>query len=314
MNEFYENIELVIINYNGKEITSDCVNSLLELKFPEKNIIIVDNASTDGSVEFLKQKFDELNFVKNQNNLGYAGAVNAGMKKVTKEFAVISNNDVIFKDNSIDILIRTLINNKKIGAAGPQQIFPDGSWQRSSGFFPSPNNFWKEIFLFPAIYDKIQKMKFKNNSQKLFFPQYIDGAVIATKKTIFDEINGFDEYFFFYSEEVNFCYQLLNNGYKAAINPDAKVVHLRGASSKEINVSKKSIKMLVEGKFKFLKKHFKNSEINEFIIATIINHRIYYIIWFILGLTGLKKQLVSEKKQYFRTAIKDWKIKSALIK
>ncbi len=311
MNEILNNVNTVIINYNGKLITEKCINSLLNINFPPENIIISDNASNDNSVEYLSGLFPEIKIVQNSRNLGYAGAVNSGAKKADKDYLILSNNDIIFLEKSIERLIKFLEYDTKAGSAAPQQLFPGGSWQRSGGILPLPSKRYREYFLYSAIIDFIRKINFKLNFYTIpYSSEYIDGGVIAIKKKFFDELNGFDESYFFYSEEADFCYRIKKYGYYNAIVPKSRVIHLRGASSDDIKINDKALEMLVEGKTKFLLKNFTKKEIEKYINAIIQNHKIYITLWNFLKKIHLTSEIkANEKIDYFSKSISLWEMK-----
>jgi GT2 family glycosyltransferase len=312
MNNLFEKTSIIIVNYNGKEITSNCINSLVVSEFPEKNIILVDNASSDDSVHFLLKKYPEITIVQNNENKGYAAAINSGVSKANKKYLILSNNDVIYNKSSLLNLIKHISNEPETGAAGPQQIFPDKSWQRSGGILPYPKNRFKVVFLYSAVMDFIRKINYKFNLTNFNYQEeYIDGAVIAVRKAIFDKLDGFDsKNYFFYSEEADFCYRVTQSGLKNMIIPKATVIHLRGASSNDIKISNKAIEMLNNSKFIFLKKYFSDSEIKKYIKAVIINHKIYIFLWRTARkILPAKKTNIESKIEYFTDSIKIWKSK-----
>lgn len=309
MGSLLQNTNIVIVNYNGKEITSNCINSLIDNDFPAANIIVTDNASSDDSVNFLKNKYPRITIVSNSNNNGYAAAINSGASKASKKYLILSNNDVIYKRNSLLNLIKYLEEHSDTGAAGPQQIFPDGSWQRSSGILPLPRNRYKEMLLYSAIIDFFRKINYKYKFINFSYEdEYIDGAVIAVKKDVFEKLNGFDsKNYFFYSEEADFCYRISRLGLKNVIVPKSEVIHLRGASSKEIRINNKAIEMLINSKMIFLNKYFSSDEIKKYINSIIINHKIYIFIWKMLEKTGIiNKNIIQNKLEYFTNSLNIW--------
>lgn len=309
MNDVLNNVNIIIINYNGKQITENCINSLLNIQFPQKNIIISDNASSDNSPEYLKKLFPELKMAVNKKNLGYAGAINSGAALADKDYLILSNNDIIFQENSIQQLIGFLRNNENAGCIAPQQMFPDGAWQRSGGILPLPHKRYREYFLFSAIIDLIRSINYRFNLYDISYKsEYIDGGVIAVRKGLFDKLDGFDEDYFFYSEEADFCYRISNFGCYNAIVPKSRVIHLRGASSDDIKINDKALELLVTGKFKFLNKYFSKNEIKKYIRAVITNHKIYITLWNILKKMKLvSSEKADEKIAYFKKSISIWK-------
>jgi GT2 family glycosyltransferase len=220
-------------------------------------VTIVDNASTDNSPAIIREKFPEIQIIENTENRGYAGAVNDGMRATKAPFAIISNADVEFFNNSIELLKKVLKNNPRIGAAGPQQVFPDGKWQRSYGVLPGLGEAARDILMITYLNNLFKRLSFKKGKKKGFKKvQYLDGAVIAVSRDAFKTVGGFDEDFFFYSEESDFCLRLKKNGFRVVHVPEALVLHHRGGSSTKSEVSERFYTLLVESKMKLMRKHF----------------------------------------------------------
>lgn len=304
-------IDIIIINYNGKYLTEKCINSIFESNNIFDNIIVVDNASTDNSISYLKNAFkDKIMIVENKVNGGYAYAVNAGMKHSGSDISIISNNDVIYLDNSINFLVNKISDITPV--TGPQQIFPNGEWQRSYGDILKPGKFISAVLLLPSIKDFIKKLRFKYlKNLKSENPDYLDGAVICVKRELFEKLDGFDENFFFYFEETDFCYRVIQSGYKLQFVPESKVIHLRGASSKDIEINDKHIEMYVESALKFITKHYNKQDSIEIIRNEIIKSNIFIFIWKIISFIPDKRlrKTSIKKLKYFQKIINCWKTK-----
>ncbi len=250
--------DVVIISYNTKVLVENCILSIYNYanRFV-KNIIVVDNCSSDGTVEYLKKAFPEITIVKNEANYGYSYAVNRGVEKSSSDFVIISNSDVVFLDNSIEILLQKLSQNKHNAVAFPRQIFPDGSFQYSYGDFPTILSGLKELTFIGPVENTLRKILF--NKFNLDFPKrffgYADGAVLAVRKSIFDKIGGFDEDYFFYSEDMDFSHKIKSYGKRIIFCPSSRVIHLRGASSNSDKFSYETTKKLLLSKVFFAKKH-----------------------------------------------------------
>jgi len=139
-------IDIIIISYNCAALTLKCIESIFKTHETAR-VTIIDNASTDNSSQIIREKFPEIQMIENKENRGYAGAVNIGMNATSAEFAIISNADVEYFKNSIETLKNVLKDNPRVGAVGPQQVFPDGRWQRSYGMPPGLGEAVRDIFL-----------------------------------------------------------------------------------------------------------------------------------------------------------------------
>lgn len=270
--------DVVIISYNTKILVANCIQSIYNtsLKYVQ-NIIVVDNCSSDGTVEYLKTNYPDVIIVKNEGNYGYSYAVNRGVEQSSSEFVIISNSDVIYLDKSIERLLEKLSKSKKIAAAFPRQIFPDGSYQYSYGDFPIILSGLKELTFINPIENSLRKILF--NKLKIDFPKfcfgYADGAVLAVKKSVFDEIGGFDEDYFFYSEDMDFSYRIKLFGKRIVFCPSSRVIHLRGASSTSDRFSYETTKKLLLSKVFFAKKHNLLNKLKFYAKCQIIKSRIF---------------------------------------
>ncbi|MES2766628.1 MAG: glycosyltransferase family 2 protein [Bacteroidota bacterium] len=256
-------IDIIIISYNCAQLTLACIESVFKTHETAR-VTIVDNASTDNSPHVIREKFPEIQIIENKENRGYAGAVNIGMNATNAEFAIISNADVEFFENSIDILKNVLKENLRIGAAGPQQVFPNGKWQRSFGDPPGIGEAIREIFMLPYVFYSFKKLTWKRapgslkSFKKISFKnvRYIDGAVIAVRRDAFKDVGAFDEDFFFYAEEADFCLRLQKKKWEVVTVSDSVVLHHRGGSSTKSEVNEKFYTLLIESKMKLARKHY----------------------------------------------------------
>ena len=255
MTELINNTELIIISYNCRQHTVNCINSALRNAGKELSITVVDNNSSDDTVKILKKDYPQVKLIKNDENLGYAGAVNKGAFQSDKKFLIISNADVVYLENSIETLIKTLDNDNNAAVAGPAQFYPDGTPQRSFDRQISFIKILKDITFAGSLTNLLRSKNIKTKKKKTYV-EFLDGAVHAVKKDIFDKLQGFDEAFFFYYEETDFCMRVLKNNYKLVFQPDAKVIHVRGGSTGNISTSEANINQLVKSLDIFLQKHY----------------------------------------------------------
>lgn len=303
-------VDIVIISYNCKEFTLRCINTIYET-YPNKDvrIIVVDNASKDDTVESIKSKYPEVEIIQNEKNLGYASAVNIGVKATKSQYIIISNPDVEYHSNTIAILINYLEANEKVGVAGPLQVFPNGSWQFCYGDVPSIKLSLKLIFF---IYSLQNICNFLFYKQKIYKTKpkkvgYIDGAVIATKRDAFDSINGFDEDYFLYTEELDYCYRLSKKGWNIMHIPYCTVTHFRGGSSAKMGVIEDNVRIFLRSKILFCKKHLRKAVTKFYIISEIIYAYEILIFWKIFAIFKEFNSNSSFKITTMKLFIKIWK-------
>ncbi len=144
---------------------------------------------------------------------------------------------------------------------GVQQIYADGSWQRSYDVVPGIIFGLKDITFYRQL-SYIMKSRLWNmgiSEKRAREAGYIDGAMLAFRRDVYEAVAGWDEEYFFYTEEADFCYRLKKAGYKIIFNPTIRIIHLRGGTTKDISVSKQFIKILLESKGTFYRKHYSKT-------------------------------------------------------
>ncbi len=226
---------VVVVTHNSVPHIEACLDSILGCG---AQVVVVDNGSQDGTVELIRTKYPSIEVAKNETNLGYASAVNAGYLMTRSQHVVISNADIVFSPGSISRLSDYLDQHPATGVAGPQLVFPDGSWQESYGRVLSLGDMF-------AVLIGLQSLL--NWSRRLLWPiridrrpkavGYIVGAAMAIRREAFDVCNGWDEAFHFYVEDVDFCERVRRAGFGVHFVPDVKVVHVGGGSSSRVDNS-----------------------------------------------------------------------------
>jgi len=252
------NVDVLIITYNSKEFIEACIDSLLSSEGTDIRITVVDNASTDGTVEVIEQKYPSVEVVRNVENIGYARAVNKGVKNVKGDFFIIANADVVFHFDAASQMIAYLTTHSDVGVVGVQQVFPDGRWQRSYGDMLGIWSSTKNLAGITSFHNWIRRLTWPRSIDK--FPKevgYIDGAVMAIRKTAYNFVGGFDESFFFYGEETDFCFRLRKSGWKVVFLPLSHIIHIRGGSSTKVDtVTDKYLRLQVNSKLLLVRKHY----------------------------------------------------------
>ncbi|MBI4744267.1 MAG: glycosyltransferase family 2 protein [Actinobacteria bacterium] len=238
-------LSIIIINWNTKSMLFDCLTSIFNSNPTVTcEVIVVDNFSTDGSVEMVKSKFPSIVLIENSENLGFCKAANKGIRKSVSENLLILNSDTKIFTGTLDTLIEFAKNHSNIGAVGPMLINSDGSLQYSCRRFPS--------FIMGTIHAFLGFISPSNSYTKSYMMtdwdhkterevDWISGAAMFLRKEAVLDIGLFDENYFMYVEDVDICYQLWKKGWKVYYCPQAKVMHYIGESSKQ-----KSPGMIIE--------------------------------------------------------------------
>lgn len=259
---------IVIVNWKSIRYLIKCIESIKCHTGCRLEIIVIDNFSGRDEQEQLR-KIADIVLILNTENRGFAAANNQGFRIAKGEYIFMLNPDTIILDNAIDKLVAFLACNKQISAAGPMLFYSEKlDYHPSVKSFPKPlTQFFSMLPIFPRLWAKYQRMKFDR-----FKAQGVDclwGAAILFRRNVFEKIGYFDERFFVYSEEVDFCKRMNLECLDLYYFPKAEIIHFGGKSQQNATIQKNTL--VWTSKIKYFEKYFsrKNILIN-FLLLTII--------------------------------------------
>ncbi len=233
-------LSIVIVSWNVREDLRECLRSLLKdegsrLESGEIEIIVVDNASTDGTAEMVEHEFPQVKLLVNPQNLGYTKANNIGIKHSCGKYILLLNPDTIVHQGALQALIDCAESHPEAGIIGAKLLNSDGSVQRSARSFPDigaglfrntflgrlfPNNpFVRRYLLADFGYDEVREV------------DWVSGAAMLVRRDLIERIGGLDERFWAYCEDVDLCWRAWQAGYKVLFCPNAVITHKVGRSS-----------------------------------------------------------------------------------
>lgn len=251
-------LSIVIVSWNVKKDLVNCLRSIGENPASESfEVIVIDNASTDSTVEAVRNEFPEIVVITNSQNLGFAAANNQGIEKSRGEYILLLNPDTIVQLNSLNILIEFMDKNEDVGICGPQLLNQDGTVQPSVRGFPTfrgalyRHTAFRHLRIFKNEY-KTWLMKSFDHKTRMDVDQVM-GAAFLLRRTAIDSIGAMDEIFFMYYEEVDLCYRMKQAGWRIVFTPEAKITHLGGKSSGQMPVRRRI--MMLTSLLKFFRKH-----------------------------------------------------------
>lgn len=265
-------LSIIIVNFNTKDILQDCLGNLQNI-YPNMEVIVVDNASSDGSSRIVSEEFGWAKLIQNKENRGLAAANNAGLKVATGNYILYLGTDAFPAKNVLTGMIDYLEQNLKVGIATCQLYLRDGSLDMDAHRgFPKP---WTAITHFSQLDKLFGKSRLLNQYfmgyEDLTSPHEIDLCIshfMMIRKEVFADVGGWDESFFLYGEDVDLCYRVKQAGWKIMYLPQWRTLHYKGASigvrTASKDISKASIetkirttKNTTEAMKKFYVKHYK---------------------------------------------------------
>lgn len=234
-------VSVVIVSFNTRELLRDAIASLPAAAGPRTlEVIVVDNMSSDGSAEMVEREFPSVRLVRAPRNLGFAGANNLAFGLARAPLVYCLNPDTVSRAGSIDTLARVLDEDPRIGYAGPKLLNADGTHQLSayrfhrlfSGFVS-----WSMLGLDGRFPHSPQSLSLHHayGCDARIQAEWLLGAAIMTRAATIRDAGGFDERFFLYAEEVEWCQRMHARGWFGCYAPEAVVTHIRGASTSHLD-------------------------------------------------------------------------------
>ena len=222
-------IAIVILNWNGVKLLQKYLPSVVKYNSSEAEIIIVDNASKDDSIVFLQNTYPNIKRIEFKKNYGFAKGYNKAINIITHEYVILLNSDVRVTKNWLQAPIEFLKSNIDYAACQPK-ILDDKNplkfeYAGASGGFIDALGY---PFCRGRLFDTLEYDEGQYDHIKDIF--WASGAALFVKRKVYLKLGGLDESFFAHQEEIDFCWRILNNGYKIACTPKSKVYHMGGAS------------------------------------------------------------------------------------
>ena len=221
-------VSIIIPHYNNYKILIDCLSSIYKITFKNIEIIVVDNGSTDSSVDKIKNLFPDVIIKESDTNLGYAGGCNLGVKESKGEYLLFLNNDTIHNDNFIEPLIALINSDKNIASVQHKIINTDKVYFDYAG----ASGGFMDYLVFPytrgRIFSTIEKDEDQYNDSKKIL--WASGACFLTQKNVFNKIGGFDETLFAHMEEIDYHWRSYMAGHTVFVEPQSVVYHKGGVT------------------------------------------------------------------------------------
>lgn len=289
---------IIVLNWNGKDDTIECIESLKKIDYSNYKIVIVDNGSSDGSDDIIPRRyFKEIPFIETKKNFGYSGGNNIGIKYALEhgaDYVLLLNNDTIVEPDFLSKLVEAAEANKTIGIVGPMIYFYD---RRDTLWFGGGKVNWArtkgehiDYGLRTTDYGKNENIGSSGSPSAVVGRQvdYITGCCLLIKRETIEKIGLLDEDYFLYYEDVGWCLRARKNGYNSVLVPSAKIYHKQSRSADEAS-------------YPYIYYHSRNG----LILASRFRSKILaLIIGFWIFSKQIVKLVIGYKKEWARPVIK----------
>jgi N-acetylglucosaminyl-diphospho-decaprenol L-rhamnosyltransferase len=246
---------IVIVSYNTADLIGDCLTSVLASEDCEKEIFVVDNASTDGSADVVRGQFPGVHLVDNRENRGFAAANNQILSMCRGRYLFFLNPDTTLPSKTLKTLGDFLEEHPRVGLAGARMVNPDGTDQESVSWrYPGEKFAAGELTGLPGRIACVL------------------GAAMAARAEIIRAVDGFDESFFLYGEDEDLCLRIRKAGYEIGYAEDAVVMHIGGQSERQSQSAERWRKK-VRAEYHFYRKHYRPETVDRIRRADVVKAR-----------------------------------------
>ncbi|NQU11829.1 glycosyltransferase family 2 protein [bacterium] len=230
-------LAVVIVSFQCRDVLRNCLTSLRQTGLPLR-VVVVDNASTDGSAAMVSTEFPQATVIANDENRGFAAACNQGIAATTEPLVLLLNPDTTIDAPGLGPLIQVMEQEPRVGACGPRILNPDGSLQPSCRRFPTLGRLLFDEFGLAKLWPRSRvfaayRMTWWSHDTRREVDQLM-GAALLLRRTALDEVGLLDERFFVYYEEVDLCLRLHQHGWSVVFVPEAAVTHQAGHSARQV--------------------------------------------------------------------------------
>lgn len=259
-----ESLTYIIVTWNNEREIKECIETINRFSPDYCKIIVVDNASSDSTVNIIKEQFPDVTLITSDENLGFAKGNNLALDRTDTKYVCFLNPDVILTQDIITPSIKELKDNN-IGLVACRLNNRDGSWQPSTFSFANSRNLYNEILHIGSFMpQRICKKKFINYYRPLekFNPDWVIGAEMVMRTAEAKKVGGFSTEYYMYTEDMDLCKKIetiINK--KVTFLPDYSLIHLGGASESQ-NVNYNKQKKLFENDLQFIRKFYGSKESN----------------------------------------------------
>jgi GT2 family glycosyltransferase len=275
-----KDISIIIVNYNVRDFLFQCLKSIENsITARTYEVIVVDNHSSDCSVEFLKDKFDSVEFISMDRNLGFGSANNIGLARANGKYTLVLNPDTIISSDTLDKMYNYMESDTTVAISGCKVLNADGTFQSACRRgFPTPWSAFSKLFglqrLFPNSKVFAKYNQTYRDINKTYYIDAVIGAFMFCRTELLKSIGGFDTDYFMYGEDLDLCYRVSKAGWKVAYFHETEIIHFKGESTRRSTINE--IRHFYEAMAIYARKNYSSSTILLFILRIGIYLRLLF--------------------------------------
>jgi GT2 family glycosyltransferase len=262
-------LSIVIVTWNGKKYALECLDSLRPVRL-KLEVIVVDNASTDGTPDAIRESYPEVKVIRNTENQGFAKANNIGMAEATSDILCLVNSDVVVYPGCLEKMVEFMRANPSVGVLGPKMLSPTGGVGQSVNQFPTV---WNYLCFALGFHLLLPNSKTFGGYILAGYPydktedvEVLTGWFWMIPRAAFEQVGGLDERFFMYGEDLDWCYRFVKAGWRVVFFADAGALHYGAVSSGQAH-SRFYVEM-VRANLQYFQKHHGTLGSLGFLVAT----------------------------------------------
>ncbi|WP_374017416.1 glycosyltransferase family 2 protein [Paenibacillus thiaminolyticus] len=231
-------LSIIIVNYNTKQLTLNCLQSVYQSKSDFLyEVILIDNYSTDDSIEAIRHNYPRVKLISNKHNAGFSKANNQGIRIAQGRYILLLNSDTVIQPDTLDVMIQFMDEHPEVGASGCKVVLPDGSLDKACRRgFPTPSATFFYVSRLSKLFPKNPRINAYHREDldpdEAYPIDCLIGAFMMVRREAIDQVGMLDERFFMYGEDVDWCYRIKQAGWENYYYPKTQIIHYKRASSR----------------------------------------------------------------------------------
>lgn len=293
-------LTIIIVNWNTKQLVLDCLETIYANKLRSKwKVVVVDNASKDGSVDSFRAVYPQVEVVANNENVGFSAANNQILMRNDSQYYLLLNSDTYVIGDVLQRSIEFMDSSPDVGVMGCRVLNPDKSLQFTCSKFPTVFGKFKQIFQFGKLSggqyksDELMTDWLRDSTRDV---DVISGCYLLVRNKVINEVGVLDEEYFFFGEETDWCFRIKKQGWRLVFSPVGEIVHYGSFSAKKLNYKRDL--MLTSALVRFmLKNHTILDALLMYIVLFVFNLS-RFVVWFLISLFKRDEYTLSRMKLF----------------